>query len=292
MSRFSLIMLSLGLLLGSCSLQQQVDLDLPEYEPEVVVESYLRPGLPFAVVLSQSVGFFDTLQLQYVRNATVVMEYGNASDTLVPLEIALESDLIGQVIDTSLLINFGPLFGESLVVYASLGSVVPNRFDLTYRMTVITEEGDTLRASTMVPPPVEFTSNSFRFNDDSLAIFITNFQDDPTQSNYYRRLLQQRVQRDSVWGTRTNQDFVLDDGIGSGELITFGTGFEFERGDTLISTLYHITRDYWRFSETRDDAIAASLSPFAQPALIHTNIEGGQGLFAGFSVTSDTIVIE
>ncbi|MEM9986025.1 MAG: DUF4249 domain-containing protein, partial [Bacteroidota bacterium] len=263
-----------------------------EYEPEVVVESYLRPGLPFAVILTKSVGFFDTLQLQYVRNATVVMEYGNASDTLAPLEISLESDLIGQVVDTALLINFGPLFGESLVVYASLGSVVPNRFDLTYRLTVITEEGDTLRSSTMVPPPVEFNSNSFRFNDDSLAIFLTNFQDDHTQANFYRRLLQQREERDSAWVTRTNQDFVLDDAIGGGDLITFGTGFEFEQGDTLISTLYHITRDYWRFSETRDDAIAASLSPFAQPALIHTNIEGGQGLFAGFSVTSDTIVIE
>jgi len=45
--RLYLIFLSLlSLLLTACGLQQTVDLDLPEYEPEVVVECYLEPGQP------------------------------------------------------------------------------------------------------------------------------------------------------------------------------------------------------------------------------------------------------
>jgi hypothetical protein len=276
--------------LGACSLQQEVDLDLPAYEPKTVVESYLQPGQPFAAVLTQSVGFFDTLSLRYVRDAEVTISYGDQVDTLRPLEVDIESEFLTQLIDTALLANFGPLFGQSLVVYASL-TPVPQRYDYTYRLQVRTDQGDTLSASTTIPPPIEFNDNAYRFNEDSLALLVTSFPDNPNQANYYRRLLQQRVERDSVWGTRTQQDFVLEDGFSNGEMVTFGTAFDYEQGDTLISSVYHITRDYWLFAETRDDAIAASLSPFAQPALLHTNIQGGQGIFAGLSFTTDTIVI-
>lgn len=277
--------------LAACNLQQEIDLELPDYEPEVVVESYLRPGQPFAAVLTRSVSFFDTLQLQYVRNATVVMSYGGRQDTLIPFEIELGDQLLGQLIDTSLLANFGPLFGESVVLYASLRPV-PARYDLTYQLSVFTEEGDTLRASTQIPAPIPFESNNYRFNEEDRAILISAWQDNANQANYYRRLLQERAERDSQRVTRTLQDFVVDDAITNGGLVTVGTGFEFEVGDTLISSLYHITRDYWRFIETRDDAIAASLSPFSQPALLHTNIEGGQGIFTGLSLTTDTVFIQ
>ncbi len=292
MSRlFTIGLLTFLMAMTACNLQQEIDLNLPEYESEVVVESYLRPGFPLTAVLTESVSFFDTLELRYVRNATVVMDYGDRQDTLRPLEIDIQSQLLSQLIDTALLIRFGPLFGESLVIYTSF-STVPARYDLTYRLLVITEEGDTLRAQTNVPAPVEYQDHTYRFNDDGKAIFISTVQDDPNQADYYRRLLQRRVYRDSMWSTRTDQDFLLDDAITNGELITFGSGFDYEVGDTLISGLYHTTRDYVRFAETRDAAIAASLSPFSQPAILHTNIEGGQGLFAGLTLTRDTVVIE
>lgn len=287
------------LLLSACDLQQQVEIELPEYESEVVVEGYLQPGLPFTVILTQSVGFFDDLRLTYVKDATVSISYNNRTDTLQPIELPLNTPGLELILDTALVNRFRNFLGESIYLYGQL-QPVPTLYDIPFTLNITTADGDELSATTTIPQPVEIAGTPYRFNDDSLALVLTQFQDDPERANFYRRLLEQREPRvsenpdgttDTTWVTDGEQDFLTDDGISNGQLVTFGTAFQYEVGDTLIHTIYSVTEDYFRFVDTRDAALAASLSPFGQPAVVYTNVEGGQGIFTGQSLTQKVMVI-
>ncbi|MEM7371502.1 MAG: DUF4249 domain-containing protein [Bacteroidota bacterium] len=291
----------LGLLfLASCNLTQEVDLELPEYEEQIVVESYLEPGQPFLLTLVKSSGFFDDIELDYVREATVTITHEGNTDTLQPLEIDILTPGIEAVLDTALLSLFEPIIGQGLYLYGSF-SLVPEFYNTDFSLQVTTKDGQKLSAVTQIPSPIESQEMEYRFNDDTMALVLTTFQDDPNTVDYYRRLLVERkrvittdsitMESDTTFVNDVDQDFTIDDEVSNGGPIVFGTGFDYEEGDTLISTLFHVTNDYYRFIATRDAAIQASFSPFGQPAVVYTNITGGIGLFTGFTRRRAMIVV-
>ncbi|GAB4410755.1 MAG: hypothetical protein OHK0039_15340 [Bacteroidia bacterium] len=286
-------------LLTACGLTQEVEIELPEYEPQIVVECYLQPGQPYLLTLIESTSYFDDVRVNYVRDAVVTITHDGRTDTLSPLEIAFDTPGVGQLIDTALLKALTPIFGESLYFYFSF-QPVPASYLTDFDLEVRTPAGEVLRSRTQIMPPVEQLPLEWKFNDDSLSLVLTRFQDDPARVNYYRRLLQERERRivdnpdgsqDTLWVSDTEQDFTVDDELLNGQMATFGTGFEYRLGDTVISTIYHITADYYRFVQTRDAAIQASFSPFGQPAVIYSNIEGGTGIFTGITSSTVSVVV-
>ncbi|MEL6651470.1 MAG: DUF4249 domain-containing protein [Bacteroidota bacterium] len=288
------------LLLTACDLQQEVELNLPEYESQLVVESYLQPGNPYVLTLFESTPFFGDVQIQYVRDAEVVISHNGINDTLVPLELPLDFAFPPGFVDTTILQQLAPVLGESAYLYTSLNTV-PEDYESEFKLSITTQDGRTTSATTFIPPPVEVDSVIVRFNEDTLALVLTQFQDDPDKANFYRRLLEVRVVDTIVseagdtlfnYRSRTEQDFFVDDQINNGDVQTFGTLFEYEVGDSIINTIYHVTEDYSRFVETRDAAIIASFSPFAPPTVVYTNIDGGVGIFTGFTFTQKLTVIE
>jgi len=289
------------LLFPACNLTQEVDLDLPEYESQIVVEGYLRPGQPYLLTMVESTGYFEDIQLSYVRDAVVSITHQGQTDTLIPIEINLQTPGIGGVIDTSLLGALEPIIGDGIYLYGSL-QFVPESYNTPFDLRITTADGQELSATTYIPEPVEQESFEYRFNDeeDSSAIVLTRFIDIPGEVNHYRRLLEEREPRisenpdgtsDTTWVDDSEQEFIFDDEVGDGEPFVFATGFEYKVGDTLFSTIYHIPADYYRFLETRDAAITASFSPFAPPAVVSTTIDGGIGIFAGMSSDRRMLVV-
>ena len=290
---------SLLLIFSACDLQQEVDLDLPEPDPQLVIESYLQPGNPYVVTLVESTPFFGDVKIKFVRDAEVIIRHQGISDTLVPLEIPIDFAFPPGFVDTNLLKQLAPILGEGAYFYTSL-QPVPAVYDTEFSLSVKVPDGRVATAQTIIPAPVAFDTVITRFNEDSLALILTQFSDNPDQKNYYRRLLERRVQDVNVsesgdttftWRSRTEQDFFTDDEITDNGTITFGTLFEYAKGDSLINTIYHVTEEYARFVETRDAAIIGSFSPFAPPTIVYTNIEGGQGIFTGFSFSQKLTVI-
>lgn len=291
----------IGALLSSCDLTQEVTIDLPDYESEVTVESYLQPGLPFSVVLTKSVSFFDELQLIYVEGATVTVSYNNQTDTLTELTIPLNTPGLELLLDTALLRDFQNFLGDGITIYGSLAPVPP-LYNTPFTLKVTTEDGEELSATTFIPSPVTFEEPVIRFDDENeRALLLTQFQDDGARANFYRRILEKREQQinenedgsvDTVWVSDELQDFLVDDELNNGELQTFGTAFDFVRGDTIIQTIFSVTEEYFDFITTRDAALGASLSPFGQPAQLKSNIQGGQGIFTGQSRSELVTIIE
>jgi hypothetical protein len=124
--------------------------------------------------------------------------------------------------------------------------------------------------------------------------------DDASTEDYYRFLLHKgsltKKQSNGVFtlpiAKRPVFDRLIDDqGIFAGNEVITATNYRFEDQDTLIGTVYHISKEHHDYLESVDDAQSANVSPFAQPASIISNIVGGVGIFAFLSYERDTLYV-
>ncbi len=255
--------------LASCNLEKEIEIELPEYESQLVLECYLEPGKPFRLALSKSAAYFDPfpapdnlagfLQEILVPGAKVQIRHKNR---LYPLANVLYFDPSGRR-----LYNY---FSPNLV---PLDTLEP------FALEVITAEGKTINASTRILPLVPIDSAVVQFKEgDTLARVLTYFTDPPEKPNYFRRVLHLNS-LDSI----PLQDFTVDDRFVE-KTFVFGSGYEYKKGDTLISTIYHIDEPYYRFQESLQRAVFGNGNPFAQPSPLISNLSGDAnaiGIFTG-----------
>ncbi|MDH3648662.1 MAG: DUF4249 domain-containing protein [Saprospiraceae bacterium] len=261
----------------SCNLENEVVVDLPAYEPQVVVECYLESNKPVRLLLARSNRYFDAFDLSSLetvldesleQEATVRVKFGSG-------EIDLRNE-----------INFDAQTGF-LGNYLSWERV-PETAD-TFFLEIILSDGSEIRGQTVMIPEVPFDSIVIE-SEDTLARVLMYFTDTYDEENFYRRHLH-RTTLDSV----PYQDFLAEDTFSDNGVIVFGTGFEFEPGDTVINTLYHLTKAYYDYLVSVTFSIQANLDPITQPGSIFSNVSGSAnplGIFTALSYARDTTVID
>jgi len=264
--------------LMSCNLSKDIEIDLPEYDRQPVVECYLEPGKPFRLLMTRSYAFFDTLGLSsnFLQNtlldsALVTISYNGQTDTLK-----------NQFVPVLNPVKFFNYVGENLVP-ATPGT----EFVLNIRLA----EGGEITATTTMLPKVAIDSIVVEFSAelDTLARMLTYITDDQNQENFYRRLLNY-----SSLDSFPDQDFLVTDRFSQTALIAFGTGYELAEGDTVFNTIYHVTRDYYDFAESVQLAVSGNLNPFAQPSPIKSNVRGSAnpiGIFTPLVYDRDTTIV-
>lgn len=271
--------LSLLLLLAACNLEKEVDIELPQYERQPVVECYLEPGKPFRLLLTQSYGFFDPfgldssfLQKTLLEGATVTIAHDGQVDTL----------------KNQLSFDISPF-----KIYNYTGqNIVPATPGINYSLHIALADGKTITGSTAMLNRVPIDSINVEWNPekDTLARVLTYITDDLGQENFYRRLLNYGT-LDSI----PDQDFLANDRIATTNLIAFGTGYELSEGDTVINTVFHIRKDYYDYIESVQLAVFGNLNPFAQPSPIKSNVQGTGnplGIFTCLVYDRDTTVVK
>jgi hypothetical protein len=272
-------------LLASCNLEKEIDLELPEYSNQPVVECYLEPGQPFRLLLSQSASFFapfDTNLVNFLDNISI-----KGADVNIRYDgntIHLEE---GTYVDP---VNF------KVYNYAS-DQVVPDDFPGSFELEIILQDGEFISGTTSILPVVAIDSVVIQFPNtgnprDTLARVLTYLTDpDMGVENFFRRHLHWNSLRDSI----PYQDFISSDDFSDNELVTFGTGFEFPEGDSVINTIYHISPEYFNYLESVFTAIQANGTPFGQPSTIVSNVEGNAeplGIFTGLNYDRVTTIIK
>lgn len=304
-------------LIAACDLERDIDINLPEYESEIVVESYVESGQPLRALVTESLSYTElpsptpldenvpvtvsadgqvfTLPLSQIEALLVT-----PGDTLAEAQFeAFKSaiELLGLISDATVTITHngttrtleeGIYFDfDNAKVYNYGNSFMPSTtYNEDFSIEVNSRER-TATAITQLLPPVSFDSIVYSFDSsDTLAAVQTWFTDDPAMDNYYRFMLHKGQLGE------TDQDFSVNDRFFNGDPVPFGSNFEFGIGDTAIVTLFHIDEIYHDFLETYEDAFFANGNPFAQPVQITTNMEGGLGIFAGLSYVRDTVIIE
>lgn len=267
----------LMLLWTACDLEKEIKVNLPDYDSQLVVEGYLVPGQPFAVLISQSSSYFAPFPSEPNEYLTGLL----ASD----LDVTISHK--GRIYALRNELFFDP-FQRKLFNYVS-NDRVPVDFENDFELNVRTPDGKTITATTRILPFVPIDSLVVEFaEDDTLARVLTYFTDDLTQRNYYRRMF--TIGKDSV-----DQDFVLNDRFIDSSKVVFGTSYEFAVGDTITADLFHISEDYYYFLNSVFNADAANGNPFVQPSTIISNVKGDAGaigIFTGISRDQVRMIIE
>lgn len=265
---------------AACDLEKEVDIDLPEYTVQPIVECYLEPGKPFRLTLTRSYSYFDDLGLDstffnntLLSGATVTVGYNGQVDTLYN---QLSLDL--------------PPLPIRLYNYTGLNTV-PATPGIEYTLNITMPDGGTISGKTLMLPyvPIDSILVEWSDTDDTLARVLTYITDDMTQTNFYRRMLNY-----STLDSFPRQNFLVTDRISTSEVFAFGTGYQLTEGDTVINTFFHITKDYYDFYESIQRAVSGNRNPFAQPSPIIGNLQGTAnplGIFTCLVYDRDTTII-
>lgn len=302
------------LLTSSCDLEKNIQVNLPEYESEIVVESYIEPGQPLRALLTESLSYTELPSPSPLDENTLVTLTDNGQTFSIPL-----SQLLQQVEGDTAAMNevngfigvielLGLAKGATVVVkhngmdytleegiYFDLSSgkiynyghpyIVPADYGGIFSIEINASNERNVFASATLLEAVPIDSTVYNFNEsDTLAAVLTWFTDNTGTDNYYRFTINKIGESDL--------SFEVNDRFFDGDDVVFGTAFDYVVGDTLISKLYHIEESYHDFLETFEEAAQANGNPFAQPASILSNVEGGLGIFATISHDEKLVVIE
>lgn len=247
---------------AACNLSKEVEIELPAYESQPVVECYLEPGKPFRLWLTRSYGFFEPFELD--TSLLKVLENISLQGALVTISYNGQTDTLKNTFSGDL---------SPLKIFNYTGDwLVPATPGVEYTLNInLPNGGGNITGKTVMLPlvPIDSSVVGFSPDNDTLARVLTYVTDDPNTANYYRRLLNY-TSLDSI----PEQDFLVSDRFLTTPLLAFGTGYELSVGDTVYSTIFHITKDYYDFYESVQLAIFGNLNPFSQPSPIKSNVSG------------------
>jgi len=268
--------LTIGVILifgfSNCDLEKEVNLNLPTYENQLVVECYLEVGQPFVAIISKSVDFFAEPGLPVISGATVTITH---QGEIYTLNEGIYTDPTGTKV-----YNYGS------------SSICPANYEEDFTILVSDGNGRIASATTQILNPIliDTLETVWMPNNPTKALVFTRFKDPADDENFYRRMFQSGG---TLGEGRDEQDFTTTDNFATTDNeIVYGTGFDFMKGDTVISTLFHIDQVYYDFQESVQAAINSNGNPFGQPGVIKSNIEGGIGIFTALSYDRKVLIIE
>jgi hypothetical protein len=280
---------------GFIACEKNVTVEIPETEELLVVEGYIETGTQPIVLLTKSLPFFghinsNDILVNSITGATVIIDNGTVSDTL--------DQIPGYGIYTST-----SMTGET---------------GKTYRLTIIT--GDkTLTAETTIPNPVKLDSVWWKpdGNRDSLGFAWAHLTDPDTLNNCYRWFAR-RINhyttgsdsgdvKDSIFIAPLGS--VFDDKYINNKSFDFNfprgnanystkeddnndERFYFKRGDTIVLKFTSIDRAHFKFWRSEETQVGNNGNPFGSPAPVYGNINGGLGIWGGYSPAFDTIIAQ
>ncbi|WP_306643624.1 DUF4249 family protein [Sanyastnella coralliicola] len=320
-----LVLFSLATLFFLASCEKEIEVDLPAATPRMVVEGSIEQGQPPIVFLTMSQAYFDPIDLNayqelIVRDADV---YVTSNGNQVQLDLICSSDVPEELLPAvSELTGFTEeeLALIDICLYTtfdeSIWGVPGNTYDLR-----IERGEDLLTSRTKINTPIALDSAWFRIPgnpdpDDSLGFAFAILTDPDTLGNAYRWFAR-RVNTYPAWSENAGEvkdaNYIAPLGSATDDAFFNGLSFEFgyfrgtapgsnkeddfnaeagyfKVGDTIAIRGTVIDRGAFDYIISFEDQVATQGSPFASPANIRTNIEGGLGAWIGYGASYDTII--
>jgi Domain of unknown function (DUF4249) len=283
----------LSVLLFFSSCEKEIDLDLNDVDPKLVVEATIENGQPPFVVLTRSLDYFSTvspevLEESFVHNAQV--EISNGVQKSILKEYSVDS---GQV-----------RFYYYTVDSAQFPLIVLGELGKSYTLR-ITLNGINYNASTTIPQITRRIDSLYsrpapNNPDTTLAQLMITAGDIPGLGDYIRYFTKRNQER-----FLPGFNSVFDDQLIDGQTYTISVdgGVDknaereeneifFKKGDTVVLKLANIDRntfDFWRTFEFSYQSIG---NPFSSPTKVIGNIsDGALGYFGGYAVQYKTVII-
>ena len=307
--------------------QQQIEVDLPEVDPVYVVEGTIVEGEAPIVFVGEAVGYFDPVDANSIGQAFLAGASVHLSDgtTTVELDELCTSDLPPELLESAEEILGFPdtLLSElDLCVYTSFDPAWRGEAGTTYALDVTVADAS-MQATTSIIPAVPVDSAWFQSPGtlDSLGLMYAQLTDPDTIGNAYRwfaKRINVRPEWDPLAGQVKDADFIAPLGSVTDDAFYNGLSFEFsafrgvaagstawddefgaspeagyfKAGDTVVVRLCSIDEQVFLAIRSYETLILSQGSPFAPPANMITNVEGGIGLWAGYGVWQDTVICQ
>lgn len=292
--------------LWSCT--KEVQIDIPGYKEQLVVDGRIETGQPAIVLLSKSANVYSSTNFEsylnsFVDDAIVVISNGTQTDTLTKictddLPPGLEQVAAGIFgIPAEILVNL------HLCAYISLNML--GEVGKTYTIQ-ISHQGKQYQASSKMlnPTPADSLYWKPEGNFTDRGFSWVKLSDPAATSDAY--LWEVKYLQDVQFSKTFNPYF--NDKFFNG--LTFEFAYEnpmsfndpngndayrgyYQLGDTIVVKLSKIGGKEYNYFEKKYNQIFSGGSPFAVPTNIPTNIEGGAlGIWAAYSPWIDTLICQ
>ena len=286
------------LILSSC--ESIIEMDIPEEPPKLVINSFFNPDSTWKVSISKSQHILDNAELKNINDATVVIYNGS----LAPETLSLSADGI-----------YTSESGKPLV-------------KTEYRIEANAPGYDMASSSDVIPeaiPIISVDTGSTIIDATKYTQLKVKFKDTPGTKNYYNLQLLARSysyiydqyynlidsmpyleaisfsSRDVVFGSDEwfdSNGASFSDELFDGDLYSlildiekYFTLDEFSNGkyDKIYIRLKSTSAAYYSYATTFKKFKEVQGDPFAQPVQVFNNIDGGYGIFAGYSLATDSV---
>ena len=287
------VFLLVCIMISSC--EKDVNFDLQEESGRMVVDARIEEGQPPFVVLTKSVGYFNTFSPQllssmFVHGAIVTVSNGSQTDTL-----------------TEMMIELSP--GVTVSYYtldsASLATGIIGELNHTYTLNVV-NEGKAYTATTHILDHYAtldsmWTKSVPDYGDTLARQLMVRITDPPGMGNYLRYFTKvnsgpylpgmNSVADDQVIdGSSFN--FQIEQGIDKNNIPDLDSIY-FEKGDTITLKFCNIDQASYIFWSTWEFAFQSNGNPFSQPNKVIGNVSNGAlGVFSGYACRFRTIVAQ
>ncbi len=281
------ILLALCFVLSSC--EKSLDVELPEHEPLLVVNSFFATDRAWEVHVSQSRDILDRGEIEVIEDAVV--------------EIWQGSEMVTEV----------PYFNSGLYRNPLAQPTEPGEWKLKVSAPGFT----TVEAVDTIPPAIPIRSistekrqlGSFSYEVD----FEINFDDPNDSDNFYRLEIFGHFSDGSYWdyGMQSNDPAIRqsnfeNDGPFDTDNFVYRPLFNdvlFNGSDYTLDVtldvwiggagqpelqffrvyLHSVSEAYYNYIQTIRLQDRSRDNPFAEPVFIFQNVENGLGIFAGYS---------
>ncbi len=280
-----------ALLFVSC--EKNISIDLPSVPSQVVVEGHIETGQGAWVVLTRSSPYFAVIDTTALLNSIV-------KNALVTVSDGIHTDTLPMIFD--------PAFANTTYIpwyYKKINPTVIGQVGGHYSLKVVTG-GQTLTAVTSMPSPaIKLDSVWFKLHtgSDTLGLIWAHLSDPANEQNFYRWYAK-RLKKDKRYlapvGATFNDKFIngtkfsfaYNRGSLPGSTAPDDNGPEsgyFLKGDSVVVKFCSIDYYTYQFYASYELASESNGNPFGSPANVQSNIQGGLGIWAGFSPTFDTL---
>jgi len=288
------LVLTLLIVLIAC--EKTVYVDIPDKGRKITVNSLFNPDSLLKVSISKSCYILNN-DIQAIENATVeIYENGNLLNTLPYLNNGLYKATTQK-----------PSSGDR------------------YKIKVTVPGMGTAETESYIPPKTNIisidTASVMRTDIDGYKReyleFRVKFKDNPDENNYYLLEPMQiqictydNYEGDTIIDTmqhimsfESNDPSVVDHLWGKGLLFNdnlfngntyefvLSAGKYFNCTTSICINLKSISEGYFKYLATCYKHMEANWDPFMEKISVYTNVEGGVGIFGGYSLATDTIVV-
>ncbi len=299
--------------LGIMGCETVIDVDLPEQEPELVLNSYFGTDTTFIVTLHESKSILDaSYDFEVVHDASI--------------QLYADGQLIGTFTESKIENEYGTEFGNYVLDHYPEAGV--NYSIVTSKTGFRTVEAEDVIPLEKTNPAIEDFKDisdgdyygdrryhvTYSLNDppgeDFYEVFLyveepwyEYYADEDTSYYYQNGYRKYRVYYEEI-GAELNEfeDHSVDPTLFSDELFDgrkythtieasiYRNSSNEDEKIKLYLEVRHVSKAYFLYKKSFGLQQGSEGNPFAEPALVYNNVKGGLGIFAGYD--AETVYFE